>query len=208
MSDALASFDFNQVSGGGNIYLKFEAGKPLYLRVLTTDPLVYMDKFGNTRFAFIVYNFTEGCAQILQATPSVAKRIGEIHVDEDFGADIKKVDIKITPTGAGLERRYSIDVLPKAETLTNAQITEARGIDLEERISKNATLAQRMSFYDQEKFNNARKHFEDEGEAEEAARSGYDQAKAQADALRPDEELDEVIDVNTDEPINLDDIPF
>ena len=203
MSDALAGFDFNQV-GGGSLFLKFEADKPVKLRVLTTDPLVYIDKFANTRFAFIVYNLTDGKAQILQATPGMARRIGEIHKDEDFGANIQKVDVKITPTGAGMERRYTIQALPNATDLTQAQLKEAKEINLEEKVGKDAPMAQRMSFYDREAFNAAHQQAEDEQEVV----SGYDKAKAQADALRPGETPDEVVEDIGDEPINLNDIPF
>lgn len=148
MTDALKDFDFNKVGGGNNLYLKFEADRPVKLRVLTTDPVVYMDKFANTRFAFTVWNFTEGKAQILQATSTMARKIGELHVDPDFGANIKNIDVKITPTGQLLERRYDIQVLTTSETLSSEQISEAQKINLDEKIGKNSSLAQRMSFYD------------------------------------------------------------
>lgn len=196
-ADALSNFDFSQVSKP-SVYLKWEAGKPLKLRVLTTDPMVYQNSFVDketqeetfdTKFAFIVYNFTDNKAQILQAGPSIAKKIGQIHVDPDFGSNIKKVDIKITPTGEKLQRRYEIQVLPTAEELTNEQIKEAQKINLEELISKNATMAQRMSFYDPAAF-----------VSQEATQN---ETPSEVTTKK-----DVVIEDISDEPVNLDDIPF
>lgn len=152
-TDALSAFDFNKVGGGGNIWLKFEAGRPLTLRVLTVDPIVSQSEFVdkqtgevdiNTRFAFVVYNFTDNVAQILQASPGVAKRIGQLHKDPDFGADIRKIDIKISPTGEMKERRYDIQVLPKARDLTAGQIKEAAAIGLADKVK-----GYRMSQWDE-----------------------------------------------------------
>lgn len=182
-SDALSKFDFSKVTKQG-LFLKFEAGKPVTLRILTVDPMVstvtYEDeKTGEesiqTKFAFVVYNFTDGKAQILSATPNMARKIGELHVDDDFGANIRKIDIKISPTGEKLQRKYDIQVLPKTNELTTAQIRECAAINLEDRIPEGG----RMSFYKPEEVTPVVKE-------EDAP---------------PIEEI-------TDEPINLDDIPF
>lgn len=187
-TDALSSFDFSKVIKGG-LFLKFIADKPVVIRVLTTDPVVsnqeYQGSDGevtlSTKFNFIVYNFTDDKAQILSASPSIAQKIGALHTDEDFGANIRKIDIKITPTGEKIKRRYDIQVLPKTNDLTDEQVKECRAINLDEKIEN----GQRMSFYKPEEKN------------------GYDQAKEVRDALGVTEE-----DVNNEEPINLDDIPF
>jgi hypothetical protein len=188
--DALADFDFNKVGGGG-LFLKFEAKRDITLRVLTVDPIVSQREFEdkqtgekklNTSFLFIVYNFTDGRAQILRASPGVARTIGQLHVDQDFGANIRNTDIKIKPTGEGLERRYEIQVLRHSgnETkLTAEQVEEAKAIDLE----KAGEGGYRLSEFDK----NQKKHQE---------------AVARGDA--PPAGINEL----EDEPINLDDIPF
>lgn len=190
-ADALSGFDFNKVSGP-SVWLRFTAGKPVTLRVLTTDPVVVQDEFTNKdtgeielnmKFAFIVYNFTDNQAQIMKASPSVARKIGDLHKDPDFGADVKKIDIKISPTGEKLERRYDIQVLPQARTLTAEQIKEARSIDLPERVK-----GYRMSQWDE-----MQKPKTPAVDAIEAA--GL--TSKQKDAGTFD-----------DEPINIDDIPF
>lgn len=195
-SDALSKFDFNSVTSSG-VYLKFEAGKPLTLRVLTVDPVVYQSEFVDketdevtlsTKFAFIVYNFTDNKAQILQATPNMAKKIGELHVDPEFGSNIRKIDIRISPTGEKLMRRYDIQVLPKTREMTKEQIDEARSINLDEKMEKEHGT--RMSFWDPKKTDD---------------KTGYEKARETADALKG---LDEEIAESNDAPINLEDIPF
>lgn len=189
-SDALSQFDFSKVTKGG-LFLKWEAGKPVVLRVLTTDPIVSTQEFESkqtgevsvsTRFAFIVYNFTDNKAQILQASPAMARKIGELHVDPEFGANIKSIDIRISPTGEGLERRYDTQVLPKARDLTNAMIKEAKAIDLDEKVE-----GDRMSLYDPDK------------------KSGYDQAKEARANLTSAGLTD---DSEEEELLGIDDIPF
>lgn len=184
--DALGDFDFDSVTGGG-LFLKFKAGKPLTLRVLTTDPIVTQKEFTgadgeinlSTQFSFIVYNFTDGKAQVLSASPGVARKISELHADEDFGSNIKKIDIKVSPTGEKLQRKYDIQVLPKTNELTNEQIKECQAIDLDKLVSDGS----RMSLWQPKE---------------------KKEVKPSSDV----EEDDVVIEDVGDEPINLDDIPF
>lgn len=185
-ADALSTFDFNKIMKGG-LFLKWEAGKAVTLRVLTVDPLVTTKEFTNqdgeinisTQFHFVVYNFTDDQAQILSAPPSMARKIGELHADADFGADIKKIDIKITPTGEKLQRRYDIQVLPNANTLTQEHLAALKKVDLEKAVPD----GDRMSLYKPE-----------------------EKVIQVEEPIKEDKELE---DITADsEPINLDDIPF
>lgn len=208
--DALSKFDFDQISKPG-MFLKFQAGKPVTLRVLTTNPVIQQQEFKDSdtgeislsnKFCFIVYNFTDGKAQILSATPAMARKIGELHVDPDFGANIRNIDIKISPTGEKLERRYDIQVLPQPKELTNAMVKEAQGIDLDEVVDKGS----RMSIWEKPKEPGVAV-----GSSGSEPATGHDQAAAQANKLRPAPAPapdDVVIQDIGDEPINLDDIPF
>lgn len=194
-TDALSKFDFSKVTGGG-LYLKFKAGEPVTLRVLTVDPIVSTEEYRNpdtdevesvsTKFSFVVYNFTEGKAQILKATPTIAKEIGRLHTDSVFGANIRKIDIRITPTGEKLLRRYAVDVLPNANTLTRAQVEECKAINLDEKVE-----GDRMSFYEKPSDGTATRSLGDEYRAK---------------TTEPTE--DTVVEDIGDEPINLNDIPF
>jgi hypothetical protein len=149
--DALKNYQFPKNKG---LFMSFSDGDEYKLRVLTTDPMVTTKEFTgadgainlSTRFAFVVYNFTLEKAQILNAGATITKAIQKIHQDKDYGADIQKVDIKITATGNQLSREYTVNVLPKTETLTKEQIAECRAINLDDKIED----GQRMSFYNPE----------------------------------------------------------
>lgn len=149
MSDALKQYQFK--SEGGGLFLKFSPDEPVKVRVLTTDPLINVDNYGNTRYAFVVYNFTEGKAQILNKGVTVSRQIQALHQDEDYGADIQKLDIKITATGEGKETRYSVNPLPKSEKLTDEQVTEAREIDLEKVIGGGIRMSEAVKSPEKEK---------------------------------------------------------
>lgn len=188
-NDALANFDFTNVTKAG-VYLKFEAGKPVVVRVLTTDPIIYNTSFEDkktgetvvsTKFAWIVYNFTAKAAQVMQTTPNLAKKLQELHNDPDFGSDLKAIDLKITPPAPGEIKAYDVQVLPKAQELTQDHLKELKKIDLDKLFEDKGGI--RMNSYDPKTFK---------------------AASVQAEA----EEADEVVEDVSDEPINLDDIPF
>lgn len=181
MSDALKTFKFES---GGDLFVKITEDKPVKLRVLTTDPLVSYDQWGNLRFSFVVWNFTENKAQVLNKGASIAQPIQGLHMDEDYGADIQKLDIKVTATGSGKETKYTVNPLPKSEELTDEMIKQAKKIDLEKIIKD----GKRMS----------------------ALNEGEKLSLPQAVREEPEEESEETVieDINEDEPVDLSDIPF
>ena len=89
--NALSDFDFNKMSKPGK-FLKFEASKPVTVRILTKDPVVQEKEFTakngdinlSTKLCFVVWNFTDERAQILSATPKMARTFQRIGNDEDF----------------------------------------------------------------------------------------------------------------------------
>lgn len=148
MTDALSNLKFEE-SGS---FVKFKADVPYKLRVWSTNPIihdnVYEDpksgeKSISTKYAFAVWNFTLGREQILDAGATITKSISQLHQDEDYGADITKVDLKITPTGEMLERRYDVQVLPKPADLDKEQETKLNELDSGlENVIKNGIRAQ------------------------------------------------------------------
>lgn len=136
--DALKGYVFPKKIGK---FVSFVEGEALKIRVLTVDPLVAVDKWGGTKFAFIVYNFTDSKAQILNAGATIFKEIQKLHIDEDYGQNIKMIDIKILAEGEGMDRKYTVTPLPKATTLTNEQILEAKEIVLEDEIEGGTRLS-------------------------------------------------------------------
>lgn len=200
--DSLSGFDFNKVSKPGK-YLKFEAGKPVTVRILTKDPVVQERVFEgdgetriDTKFCFIVWNFTDERAQILSAGPKMARTFQSIGTDDDFGANLQKCDIKISPEGEKLKRTYDINVLRHSgneKPLTAAMVDEAKNINLDEDITDGNKG--RLSQYEPTGVQPNKKT--------PASKPADD-----VDQTPPPEELDEVIEDIGDEPINLDDIPF
>lgn len=143
MTDALSSLQFkdNSSSDGGG-FIRFKADVPVKLRVFTTNPTIHVNQYGKEQISFAVWNYDEDKAMILSKGPSIAKQLSAIHVDEDFGEDITKLDIKITPTGEDLNREYSINVLPKAQELTEKQVDELEELDKNlDKILKNSIRA-------------------------------------------------------------------
>lgn len=177
--DGLKDFKFKEGSGS-DLFVSIKEGSPQKLRVLTLDPLVHVDKFANTRYAFIVFNYTEGKAQILDKGTSIARGLSALHQDDDYD-DLNKIDVKISATGEGMETRYAINVLPKTETLTVEQIKEAAKLNLEDIIKGGVRM------------------------------SAINDGEEMLTADEPDTNdvvANTVADVDENEPINLDDIPF
>lgn len=174
--DALSTYKFKE-GGGGDLFVAIKEDSPQKLRVLTLDPIVHIDKFGNTRYAFVVFNYTEGKAMILDKGTSIAKQLSALHTDEDYG-ELNKIDVKISATGEGMETRYSVNVLPKTETLTTDQIKECAGLKLDEIIKGGVRMSD--------------------------VNEGTPIPEQESDVKK---KVDEVFE-NGDEPINLEDIPF
>lgn len=200
-ADSLNDFDFNKISKPGK-FLKFEAGKPVVVRVLTKDPVVQEREFTDkktgdinlrTTFCFIVWNFTDDRAQILSAGPSMARTFQTIGKDEDFGANLQKCDIKISPEGEMLSRAYDINVLRHSgseKEITKAMVDEATQINLDQDVKDSKG---RLSIWEPAGVK--------PGRPSSAPAEG-------TDADPPQDEPDTVIEDIGDEPINLDDIPF
>lgn len=177
-SDGLKDFKFP-----GGLWIRPNADdSPRKLRVVTTNPVVSTDKFGNTRIAFIAWDYNNDQAGILNTTSGVARQIQAIHQDPDFGANIKNTDIKITTVGSGKETRHTVTALPTSEQLTTSMINELKEINLDEKIQD----GQRMSFYNRD------------------AQTDPNDRDIAIAATEPDVVVEDI----PDEPINLDDIPF
>lgn len=133
MVDALKGIRLKDGNSEGGLFIKFKADEPIKLRVFSTNPVVANDPFGNTRYNFAVWNFSEAKPMILSAGAIITRAISELHGDEDYGADVTAIDIKISPTGEKMERRYSVQVLPKPAHLDpkDAESVETLDKDLE-----------------------------------------------------------------------------
>lgn len=135
MTDGLGNLKFEESQGK---WLKFKADTPIKIRVWSTNPVVHDNSYTDpktnevsvsTKYAFAVWNFVLGREQILDAGATITKRISELHQDDDFGADITSIDLKVMPTGELLERRYTVTPLPKATQLTPEQEKALAALD-------------------------------------------------------------------------------
>lgn len=208
-TDSLSGFDFNKVSKPGK-FLKFEAGKPVTVRILTKDPVVQERTFTDkktgeinisTKFCFIVWNFTDEKAQILSAGPNMAKTFQRIGTDPDFGSNLQKCDIKISPEGEMLDRVYDINVLRHSgseKEITKNMVDEAKELDLDNDVTEGNKG--RLSLYEP----NGVKP----GSKTAAPKEGTDNLPEDDEDQTPPANPDVVIEDIGDEPINLDDIPF
>lgn len=194
MKDALSTYE--PKSG---LFLKFSDGDEIKMRVLTLDPLVSNDTFENkdtgevtisTKYAFTIYNWTEGCAQVMKVGPGLLNRFTRIHRDEDLPA-LNKTDIKISVTGEMLKRRYEVTVLPTPKEITKDILEECKQVDLEKAIKD---FVGRLSTVSEEDAVGG----EPEPEEPEKATKEPDEALSQEDLDRLD----------SDEPLDLSKIPF
>ena len=205
MTDALKDYQPKENS----LWLKVNSGEPVTMRVLTLDPLVSVDNYGNTRYSFVVWNWNLGLAQIWSTTPGNLKKLTAIHRDEDL-EPLNKMDIKVTATGEMLEKRYEVMPLPKSRELTRDMVNLAASVKLEDKITENKG---RLSVYmEQDEYVD----FEDKT-APSAPKTGYDKAKAVAESLKTrqdvvDENVDDPLTLadlgGEEEPVDLDSIPF
>lgn len=207
-TDSLSGFDFAKVSKPGK-FLKFEAGKPVTVRVLTKDPVVQERTFTDkktgeinisTKFCFIVWNFTDERAQILSAGPSMAKTFQRIANDPDFGSNLQKCDIKISPEGEMLDRVYDINVLRHSgseKPVTSNMVEEAKKLDLDTDVEEGNKG--RLSQYEPDGVKPGKKTIAASQGTDDLPEDDEDQTPANPDV---------VIEDIGDEPINLDDIPF
>lgn len=195
MSDALSTF--KPKSGP---YLKFNDGDEIKLRVLTLDPLVTEKTFTDkntgdvtisTKYAFVVYNWSEERAQVMEVGPGLLNRFVKIHQDQDL-PELNKADIKVSATGEMLARRYDVVVLPTSKDMPQEAIKQAASLKLEELVSDSKGRLSQLSNPDELPVTQV----EDEKSLGDEFRNKHKDTP------------DNVVTDIGDEPVNLDDIPF
>lgn len=128
-SDPLANLQLKEGHSDSSDFIKFETGKAVKLRIFTTNPTIHINNYGKEQISFAVWDWQDDKAKILSKGPSIARQITNIHRDEDFGADITSVDIKIMPTGDGMDREYAINPLPKPLDISDEQLEAMKELD-------------------------------------------------------------------------------
>jgi hypothetical protein len=172
--------DYTPPAGNGGLFLKLNDGDSFRLRILG-EPVVFENEYEgklSTRYGWPVYNHDAEAQQILQGGATVYNAIAELATDDDWG-DPSEYDVKVGRKGSGLnDTKYSVTPMNKSQEVPK----DLEDLDLVAVISKSefSHNVQLLS----ERINGAKPA-----------------AKPAKDNLPKDDEV-------TDEPIDLDEIPF
>lgn len=180
MSDI--SKKYPSVGNGTGLFLKINDGETVKVR-LVSDPIIFNSEFkGNisTRFAWLIWNHDQETAQIWATNGATYNSIKDLALDEEYG-DPAEYDIKITRTGVEQQTRYSVRPGTKQYKLEDEQLRACNDLDPIALIDKPDSTSHVM--------------YLEEHREEKSVKP-----------VAPTE--DEVHEVDEEEPINLDDIPF
>ncbi|MDQ0923307.1 hypothetical protein QF038_001815 [Pseudarthrobacter sp. W1I19] len=124
-------------------YFKLDDGKTAKIRVCS-EAFVYTDEYKgkvSTRYAWVIWNFTEEMAQVWQASVTSFKAVQALAVNEEWG-DPTQYNINITREGTGKETTYAITPSPNRNPLTVEQSDAAANLDLFEVVENAIPLSQ------------------------------------------------------------------
>lgn len=177
--------DYTPPAQAGGIYYKPQDGVSVRFRIMS-EPVVFSSEFKenlSTRYAWIMWNLDEGCAQVVVLPLTAYRMIAELGQDEDWGDPLESpYNVKLTRRGVGRKTQWSVSPSAAKEDLSEEAATEVKGINLISAI-----------------------------EASPSASSVFwlrDVVKNGGETPKSVKKKDDVIEDIGDEPINLDDIPF
>ena len=209
MSDIDSLKGFNP--GGGGLFLKLSDGDTVRVRI-TSLPVIFQNTFirgeeesVSTAFGFVVWNHETNSAQIWQTNGATyGQQIAPLLEDEEYG-DWREYDVKISRTGEKQQTRYSVRPGVKRYKLNAEQLHTTDDVDIIGTIAKNDHASHVMWLTD----------YKDAQEAgiNPKEQSGYDRAKEARNKVSTKVEAKDIeeafeTELNSEEPINLDDIPF
>lgn len=188
-------------------FLKIEPGQTVKLQ-LATEPYIFNNDYqGNIsqRYAWVVWNFDEAEAQILQLSVTSFRQLKALAEDEDYG-DPETYPIKITREGSGTDTKYMITPSPKPAPLSTEAKAACDELVLKDKIKNAIALSSVLKGQQVPPAEESEPLPEPQGD-------GYEAAKATADRLKSGAQMatEEKIatgDITDDGEINLDDIPF
>lgn len=161
----------------------------------------------NEAFLWLVIDRSDGQARIYSASPGVYKTIKEYAEMPEWG-DPQGYDLKVERTEEPGRGYYKVTALPNKDPLTQRDLERLTDLKFEEKEPVARKLNEKQVDYlpdtDQE-FGEA-----PDGPADKPAEVDQGELDRQAEASKkPPAKKDVVIeDINEEEPINLDDIPF
>jgi hypothetical protein len=197
-----------KISPGGGLFIKFQDKTEITLRLLS-DPWIRTTRFENQRkldengkpeitvktsFMWPVWDYAEKQARVLEQGPSVANQIDAIDdAWKNDGTMPPSYDLTITATGELLQRRYTVVPTPHQGTMPVSS-----EIDIPDMQRMAGDGAVRLA------------DFLAGTEPVEQGFGGTPKRPTYEDAQALSAESQDVVlkDVDTENPINLDDIPF
>lgn len=101
-------------------YFKLQDGKSAKVRI-ASDAYVYFDSYKGVpkttpSYAWVIWNFTEARAQVLQASLTVFKSIQALILDDDWG-DPEEYNLTIRREGVLKETKYHVTPSPQKSAL-------------------------------------------------------------------------------------------
>lgn len=173
--------------GGG--FLKIEPGETVILRI-AGEPVIFNNDYQgktSTRYAWVVYNLNNKSAQIFAQSATFFRQLAAYAKDEDYG-DPKNYNIKVTREGSGTETKYTIVPSPKKYALDADQLADVEQVDIIKAISAGTGVS---NVFWLEDFANGKSN------------------SAPAPSPVPETVKDTFeIDADSDEPIDLSEVPF
>lgn len=131
---------YNPPAGEGGLYLKLEDGDQVKIRIVG-EPVVYIDRWGNTRYAWKVYNHDAEAGMVFQQAVTGYRAIAAYAQDEDWG-DPTTYDLKVSRDGTGKNTKYHITPVPNSKPLTKDQQAKADEVDLSKAIKGGVPLSE------------------------------------------------------------------
>lgn len=105
--------------GSGGLYLKLKDGQTVTLR-LASEPYIFQSEYKgqwSTRYVWVVFNHDEDVAQTLQLSPTTYKQIAALANDSEYG-DPTGYNIKLTRNGTDKETTYNVTASRQNTDLT------------------------------------------------------------------------------------------
>jgi hypothetical protein len=141
--------EYEAPAGEGGVFLKFEDGKPVKLRV-ASEPYIFRNVFKDkatgketesVKYAWVVYNLTAEAAQILQLPVTGFKALQKIAADDDWG-DPTGSNMNVKRDGTGKNTVYTVYPSPNKTPLTKEQMEQIATVDLPKAIENAITLVE------------------------------------------------------------------
>lgn len=135
--------------GGSALYLNLKKKGPVKVR-LVSEPYIFNRPFTDpvsgetnisTKYGWVLYNFTDNMAQVIELPVTAYKAIANIASDDDWG-DPSKYNLTLERVDGNGPTTYQVTPSPNREALTDEQLADTKKIDIEKAFKNSIPLAQ------------------------------------------------------------------